>query len=91
MLGKRIFLDVSQAVLLNCVLSLVAFVGAVHKAGLRVVKHKFNLVRCPFRDAYIAKKGDPVKHAKVNETYRAYKLQIVLTERTLLAVSPQGS
>jgi len=50
------------------VLPFVVLDGAVHRAGLRVVKHKFNLVRCPFRDTYIAKKGDPVKHAKVGET-----------------------
>jgi len=37
----------------------------VHKAGLRLVEHKYNLVRCPFRNAYIANKGDPMKHAKV--------------------------
>lgn len=40
-------------------------VCTVYNAGLRLVEHKFDLVRCPFRDEYIAKKGDPVKHAKV--------------------------
>jgi len=40
--------------------------ATVYNAGLRLVEHKFDLVRCPFRDAYIANKGDPVKHAKVS-------------------------
>lgn len=49
-----------------CVPCFFRYARAVYKAGLRLVEHKFDLVRCPFRDAYIAKKGDPIQHAKVS-------------------------